>query len=73
VAVTMAAFLGNIAGYHGAAVFSNPWCRLLDLTPTGARAMAQEAHRAGLLNLRAVGEVVELNFPLLAEFQGQPS
>ncbi len=27
VAVTMAFFLGNIAGYHGAAVFSNPWCR----------------------------------------------
>jgi len=35
--------------------------------------MGFEAHRAGLLNLRAVGEVVELSFPLLAEFQGQPS
>jgi hypothetical protein len=33
--------------------------------------MGQEAHRAGLLNLRAVGEVVELSFPLLADFQGQ--
>jgi hypothetical protein len=31
--------------------------------------MGIEAHRAGLLNLRAVGEVVELSFPLLAEFQ----
>ncbi len=71
VAVTMALFLGNIAGYHGAAVFSNPWCRLLDLPPDRARAMGQEAHRAGLLNLRAVGEVVELSFPLLAEFQGE--
>jgi hypothetical protein len=71
VAVTMALFLGDIAGYHGAAVFSNPWCRLLDLTLDRARAMGQEAHRAGLLNLRAVGDVVELSFPLLAEFQGQ--
>lgn len=73
VAVTMALFLGDIAGYHGGAVFSNPWCRLLDLNSDRGRAMGFEAHRAGLLNLRAVGEVVELGFPLLAEFQGQPS
>ena len=73
VAVTMAFFLGDISGYHGVAVFSNPWCRLLDLTPDRARAMGQEAHRAGLLTLRAVGEVVELSFPLFAEFQGQPA
>jgi hypothetical protein len=72
VAVTMAFFLGDISGYHGAAVFSNPWCRLLDLNPDRAKAMGFEAHRAGLLNLRAVGEVVELSFPLLAEFRGQP-
>lgn len=71
--VTMALFLGSIAGYHGAAVFANPWCRLLDLNPDRARALGIEAHRAGLLNLRAVGEIVELSFPLLAEFQGQPS
>jgi len=35
--------------------------------------MGFEAHRGGLLNLRAVGEITELSFPLLAEFQGQPS
>ena len=69
VAVTMAFFLGDIAGYHGAAVFSNPWCRLLDLNSDRAKAMGFDAHRAGLLNLRAVGEVIELSFPLLAEFQ----
>jgi hypothetical protein len=69
VAVTMALFLGHIAGYHGAAVFSNPWCQLLDLDSDRARAMGIEAHRAGLLNLRALGEVVELNFPRLAEFE----
>lgn len=71
VAVTLALFLGDIAGYHGAAVFSNPWCRLLDLDSDRARTVGQEAHRAGLLNLRAVGEVVELSFPHFAEFQGQ--
>ena len=72
-AVTMALFLGNISGYHGAAVFSNPWCRLLDLDADRAKGLGQEAHRAGLLNLRAVGEVVEIGFPLFAEFQGQIS
>jgi hypothetical protein len=72
-AVTMALFLGEIAWYHGAAVFSNPWCRLLDLNPDRAKAIGLEAHRAVLLNLRAVGEVVELSFPLLAEFQGRQS
>src|ERR1017187_511762 len=34
VAVTMALFLGQIAGYHGAAVFSNHWCRHWNWTPT---------------------------------------
>jgi predicted RecB family nuclease len=69
VAVTMAFFLGNMAGYHGAAVFSNPWCHLLDLNADRAKAMGFDAHRASLLDLRAVGDVVELSFPLLAEFQ----
>jgi hypothetical protein len=69
ISVTMAFFFGDIAGYHGAAVFSNPWCRLLDLTSDRAKAIGFDAHRAGLLNLRAVGEVVELSFPRLAEFK----
>lgn len=73
VAATMAFFLGDIAGYHGAAAFSSPWCRLLDLNPDGAKTVGFEAHRSGLLNLRAVSEVVELSFPLLAEFQGRAS
>ena len=68
-AVTMALLLGDIAAYHGASVFSNPWCRLLDLDADRARSMGFEAHRAGLLKLRSVGDVVELTFPLLAEFQ----
>lgn len=67
VAVTLALLLGNVASFHGPAVFSNPWCRLLDLSADQARTRAREAHRAGLLNLRAVGEVVELSFPLFAE------
>jgi len=73
VAVTMALFLGQLAGHHGAEVFASPWVRLLDLGTDRARAMAMEAHRAGLLNLRAVGDVVDLCFPMLDMFQGTPS
>ena len=73
VAVTMALFLGHVAGYSGAAVFANPWCRLLDLSPERARSLGFEAHRAGFINQRAVGDVVELSFPMFAEFQAPPS
>jgi hypothetical protein len=69
VVAAMALFLGNIAGYHGAEVFSNPWCRLMDLNLDRARAMGIEAHRAGLLTLRTVGEIVELSFPLFTDRQ----
>ena len=72
VAATMALFLGHVAGYRGAAVFANPWCRLLDLNPDRARSLGFEAHRAGFINQRAVGDVVELSFPMLAEFQAPP-
>jgi hypothetical protein len=61
----MALFLGSVAGYNGTRAFSNPWIRLLDLSEDRARTAAQLAHRAGLLNLRAVGEIVELGFPML--------
>jgi len=69
VAVSMGLFLGDVAGYHGSDVFSSPWCRLLDLNPERARTLSFEAHRAGLVNLRAIGEVVEISFPILTDFQ----
>ena len=70
-AATMSFFLGQIAGYYGAAVFTNPWTQLLDLGGERGRGMAVEAHRAGLLNFRAVGEVIEMNFPMFASFEQQ--
>lgn len=65
-AITMAMLLGHMTSFHGSSIFSNPWCRLLDLTADQARSRALEAHRAGLLNLRAIGEVVEVDFPMFA-------
>lgn len=62
-AVTMSLWLGEVAGFHGTACFTSPWCRLLDLSADQARTRAMEAHRHGLLTMRAVGEIVELHFP----------
>ncbi len=68
--VAMALAIGNVAGYFGTAVFSNPWCQLLDIGADRARRLGQDAHKVGLLNLRAIGDVVELSFPLFADIQG---
>jgi hypothetical protein len=68
-AVTLALFLGKHAGFAGASIFQNPWCRLLDLNESTARELAMEANRAGLLHLLSVGEVVEVRFPLFAEIE----
>jgi hypothetical protein len=68
-AVALALFLGDATGYHGTEVFANPWCQLLDLDADRARAMAGTAHRAGFLTLRAVGDVIDLTFPLFADLQ----
>lgn len=72
VAATAALFLGHVAGARGGAIFSNPWCRLLDLDSDRARSLGFEAHRAGFLNLRALAEVVDLTFPFLSEFEVEP-
>lgn len=61
--VTMALLLAQVSGNHGAALFSSAWCRLLDLNPERARSAGLDAHRAGFLNMRAVGEIVEVTFP----------
>ena len=62
-AVAFALWLGSVAGFAGEALLTSPWCRLLDLTAEQARNRAGEAHRHGLLNLRAAGSVVEITFP----------
>lgn len=68
-AATLALFLATCCGFHGAAVFTSPWCIFLDLSADKARSTAQEAHRLGYLNLRCIGDVVELSFPMLSEIQ----
>ncbi len=63
----LAFLLGEVTGHHGAAMFDSPWCRAIELDPERARGLGFEAHRRGLINLRAIGEVVEVSFPCLPE------
>ncbi len=63
----LAFLLGEVTGHHGAAVFASPWCRTIEMDPELARKLGFEAHRRGLLNLRAIGEVVEIAFLCLPE------
>lgn len=66
-ALVMALILGTLQDSHGASLFGTPWCQILDLNAAQARTLAAQAHREGLLDLRAVGAVVEITFPRFAE------
>ena len=60
-AAAFALYLAYSAGFHGADVFSSAWLRLVDCDPSQARRLAMEAKRLGLIGLRMVGDVVELD------------
>ena len=60
-AATYAIYLAHAAGFRGAEIFSSGWLKVLDCDPAQARALALEAKRSGLLDLRMAGDVVELN------------
>ena len=66
-ALVMALILGTLQDVHGAALFGTAWCQILDLNAVQAQALAAQAHREGLLDLRAVGAVVEVTFPRFAQ------
>ncbi|MFG1285137.1 hypothetical protein [Xanthobacter autotrophicus] len=64
-AVTFAIYLAHAAGFRGAEIFSSGWLRVIDCDPPQARALALDAKRHGLLDLRMAGDVVELNLSRL--------
>ena len=68
VAVTLALLLGYVSAWHGEQLFASPWCQLLDLTGPQARSLAAQAHREELLTMKAIGSVVEINFPRFNRF-----
>jgi hypothetical protein len=63
-----AVMLGYVCGQRGEALFSSMWCRLLDLSPSEARMLAEQAHRQDLLTLRSMGPVVEVSFPRFTQY-----
>jgi hypothetical protein len=61
--ITLALYIGYSTGFQGSSVFDNPWCKLLCVSPDRVRTLGQEAHKLGFLNLMAIGEVVQIEFP----------
>ena len=64
-AVAFALWLGNVAGFRGAELFTTGWIAALDCTATAARTLAFEAKRLGLIDLRTAGDVIELGLDRL--------
>jgi hypothetical protein len=69
-AVAFALFLAHAAGFRGNELLANGWVIALDASPSAARALALEAKRLGLLDLRSAGDVLEVGFERLSAAQG---
>jgi hypothetical protein len=70
-AVAFALWLGEVAGFRGADLLSSGWIAVLDCTPSLARGLALEAKRAGLIDLRAAGDVFEVGLERLDPGRGR--
>jgi len=69
-AVALALFLAHAAGFRANELLANGWLSVLDASPSAARALALEAKRLGLLDLRSAGDVLEVGFARLAGVEG---
>jgi hypothetical protein len=63
--ITYALLLGYLLGLRGILLFKSPWCRILDAGTEELIAVAGDAKRLGLLDLKHAGDVVEIGFPAL--------
>jgi len=61
----LALLVGYTTGLRGRALFTSDWARLLDTSYSELLQLVQAANRAGLLNFRQVGDVMEIQFPTL--------
>jgi hypothetical protein len=60
-AFAFALWLSDRSGFGGTELFDNGWMAALDLEPGAARALAERAHAAGLINFHSIGEAVEVD------------
>jgi hypothetical protein len=63
--VAFALYLADAAGFHGHDSLSSNWFKVLDCSTSTAMDLALEAKRIGLIDLRAAGDVFELNLARL--------
>ena len=61
----LALYLAHAAGFRGPQVFAGAWTKLLDADATAIRSIAIEAKRAGLIDIRAAGDVIDASFDRL--------
>lgn len=60
-AVAFALYLADAAGFHEQDALASAWVKVLDCGTSTAMELALEAKRIGLIDLRAAGDVFELN------------
>jgi hypothetical protein len=69
-AVAFGLFLAHAAGFRANELLANGWLSALDVSASAARALAVEAKRLGLLELRSAGDVLEIGFGRFAGWEG---
>lgn len=63
--VALALYLAHAAGFRGPQVFAGAWTKLLDADAGVIRNLAMDAKRAGLIDIRAAGDVIDASFDRL--------
>ena len=61
----LALYLAHAAGFRGQLVFASGWTKLLDADAATLRHLALEAKRAGLIDVRMAGDIVDTSFDRL--------
>jgi hypothetical protein len=64
-ATALALYLAHAAGFRGQQIFTSGWAKLLDADAAALRNLALDAKRAGLIDLRIAGEVLDISFARL--------
>jgi hypothetical protein len=61
-AIAYALFLGHLEGRGGTALFETLWARILDAQAGGLHVLAQTAARAGWIDFKSAGGMIEITF-----------
>lgn len=61
-AVAFALYLGHLEGVAGPALFNTLWARLLDAPETTLRSLVEPAARAGWIDVRSAGGMLDISF-----------